>query len=39
MLAGSCDTLEKWPSKPAIEFTRMKGAATPDVARVSAHPM
>src|SRR3982750_2180979 len=31
--------LEKWPSKPATEFARMKGAATAEVARVSDQPM
>src|SRR5687767_6471449 len=35
---GSCVIPARCPSSPATEFTRMKGAATPDVARVSAQP-
>src|SRR3954466_13677597 len=39
MFAGTCARLEKCPSRPAIELTSMNGAATADVARVSAQPI
>src|SRR5881409_33090 len=39
MFEGTCARLEKCPRRPAIELTNMNGAATPDVARVSAQPI
>src|SRR5438105_7391715 len=37
--AGSWATLEKWPSNPEMEFTRMKGAEIADAARISDQPI
>jgi len=39
MAPGNEATLEGWPESPAIEFTKINAADTPDVCRVSAHPI
>jgi hypothetical protein len=39
IVAGNAATLERCPSKPAMEFARINAAETPEVSRASAHPM